>query len=63
MRDPKRIKTILEKLGEIWERYPDLRFGQLILNAFKEYELFYMEDDELLKEIEDLIEMDKKDKQ
>jgi len=63
MKDPNRIKNILEKLKEIWERYPDLRFGQLIMNLFKDYELFFMEDEELLKEIEDLIKLDKEDKQ
>jgi hypothetical protein len=63
MKDPNRIKNILDKLKEIWERYPDLRFGQLIMNLFKDYELFFMEDEELLKEIEDLIRLDKEDKQ
>jgi uncharacterized protein YihD (DUF1040 family) len=63
MRDPNRIRNILDKLQEIWERYPDLRFGQLIMNLFKDYELFYMEDEELMQEIEDLIKLDKEDKQ
>lgn len=30
MRDPKRIRPFLEKLGDKWEEYPDLRFGQLV---------------------------------
>lgn len=30
MRDIKRIGPFLEKLGELWKFYPDLRFGQLI---------------------------------
>jgi hypothetical protein len=32
MRDEKRIKKILVILEEIWERNPDQRFGQLLIN-------------------------------
>ena len=32
MRDIKRIKKILELLEEIWNRNPDQRFGQLLIN-------------------------------
>ncbi len=32
MRDPKRIRPFLEKLAKKWEEYPDLRFGQLVVN-------------------------------
>lgn len=32
MRDPKRIWPILKELAVIWNRYPDLRLGQLIGN-------------------------------
>jgi hypothetical protein len=30
MRDPKRIARIIIKLSYIWEKFPDMRFGQLI---------------------------------
>lgn len=32
MRDIKRIERMLEKLRIVWEAYPDLRFGQLLIN-------------------------------
>ena len=30
MRKTERIKPFLEELGKVWEKYPDLRFWQLI---------------------------------
>lgn len=33
MRDPARIDRVLKKLRLLWQRYPDLRLGQLIQNA------------------------------
>lgn len=32
-RDPKRIDKILQTLGFIWAKHPDMRFGQLLINA------------------------------
>jgi len=32
MRDEKRIKRILELIEKIWRSYPDIRFGQLLIN-------------------------------
>ena len=32
MRNPKRISRILNLIKEIWENYPDQRFGQLLIN-------------------------------
>lgn len=32
MRDIHRIDPLLAKLGELWKQYPDMRFGQLIIN-------------------------------
>lgn len=53
MRDPKRIPKILKQLGDIWLTYPDLRLGQLILNAqliMGEGSILYnLEDDELIE--------------
>lgn len=48
MRDPKRIKKMLNDIEEIWLRYPDMRFGQLITNfAIQGHagKFFYQEDD------------------
>lgn len=34
MRNPQRIPRILNKLQKIWEKSPDLRFGQMIYNMY-----------------------------
>jgi uncharacterized protein YihD (DUF1040 family) len=34
MRDPKRIDLILELLKKYWQKYPDLRFLQIVGNGF-----------------------------
>ncbi len=52
MRDKKRIKIILSILEEIWERNPDFRFGQLLINLRiikDDFETWQNEDD-LLEE-------------
>ena len=49
MRDPKRIPEALNELKGVWGSFPDLRLGQLILNAVSEPTLYYVEDSELLK--------------
>lgn len=36
MRDPARIPIILEKLNAVWQKYPDIRFGQLIINLYSQ---------------------------
>lgn len=50
MRDPNRIKTILEKIGNAWRCAPDLRLGQLLMNAVEsnEVDLYYIEDEALV---------------
>lgn len=48
MRDPKRIDEITDLLNEIWHKYPDMRFWQLLLNiawSDKKIDLWYLEDD------------------
>ncbi len=61
MRDVNRIDDILKRLKLIWEAHPDLRLGQIILNAARRNavapetgarDVFYIEDEELIKEIE-----------
>lgn len=54
MRDKKRIKVILERLEKVWDEYPDLRLGQLILNVCSDPVLYYLEDNELLDAMESL---------
>jgi len=51
MRDPDRIPVILQRLEQVWEKYPDLRFGQLILNVLRN-DFYYVEDEELAQRVE-----------
>jgi len=55
-RSKERIPLILERLRKIWIRFPDLRLGQLIENVFSCMSsscIYYLEDDELLDEMEE----------
>jgi uncharacterized protein YihD (DUF1040 family) len=56
MRDPNRIPVILEAIRTYWEKYPDLRLGQLIDNASYHSiaDLFYVEDDVLLLALKEM---------
>lgn len=58
MRDPKRIDEVTAKLNELWHKYPDLRFWQL-LSAIpfpaKTGDPFYMEDNKTLEMFEKAI--------
>lgn len=51
-RDIDRIDLTLSAINNIWKRYPDLRLGQLLLNAVPEEKLYNVEEDELLKALE-----------
>ena len=60
MRDPKRIDEFCDLLKKIWKLVPDWRFGQLISNLGRQFRfdfewtpgaLFYMEDEEFMKEL------------
>lgn len=61
MRDPKRIRKFCNRLATAWELVPDLRFGQLLFNIFVQIknegkDQFYLEDDSMIKRIEQYIE-------
>lgn len=55
MRDVHRIESFLSEFGELWKKYPDLRFGQLVMNLqsiiSKNPDPFYTEDDQMLEAI------------
>lgn len=36
MRDPDRIDPFLEALGTLWKKFPDWRFGQLVMNLSRD---------------------------
>lgn len=53
MRNPERIYKFCDRLSEIWmENCPDWRFTQLFSNVSCGRDLFYMEEEEFLQELE-----------
>lgn len=59
MRDINRISPIIQKLEKLWMENPDFRLGQLLMTIIKPEEpnpkIFYMEDDEISRKIEERI--------
>ena len=51
IRNPERISKILTELSEVWIQYPDLRLGQLLFNVINDPALYYIEDEDLIKEL------------
>lgn len=47
-REPKRIDSMLAKIKEAWELYPDMRLGQLLAACAECANLSGVEDDEML---------------
>lgn len=58
MRDVNRIEPLLNKLKELWLLYPDMRFGQLVVNLLGR-DPFYVEDYNTIKIIEGALERNK----
>ena len=56
MRDPGRIPAVMAKLQAIWEKYPDMRLGQLLMAAVQakdpEADLFHLRDGRLVEMLE-----------
>lgn len=58
MRDIERIDKLLELLKKYWkqdENYADLRLGQILSNIAGNRDVFYLEDDEVIKWLEENI--------
>ena len=56
MRNPNRIKPFLKELEELWNQYPDFRFGQLLTMIFDKSDCldpFFPEEDKWLKWIKE----------
>ncbi len=57
--DVNRIQPFCDRLARAWEKLPDWRFGQLMVNLMRDYEaehghdIFYLEEDEMIQIIED----------
>ena len=59
MRNPKRIGEFCDRLKAAWATVSDMRFGQLVaILQSAGGDLFYLEDDEILKLIEKKIGRD-----
>ena len=58
MRDPNRIHVVMLRMEELWKKYPDWRFMQLINNIQRNYgnDLFYVEDHEFERMLQDIEE-------
>ena len=56
MRDPKRIRRLINLLLTVWELEPDLRLGQILVNATGHTgDMFYYEDDKLIEDLESFL--------
>jgi uncharacterized protein YihD (DUF1040 family) len=55
MRDPNRIPEVIEALQDFWEQNPDLRLAQIICLCNHGVDPFYLEDDNLLRNIRQLV--------
>ncbi len=62
MRPQSRIYPMVTKLLRYWEDHPDLRLGQIIVNAEakagKKCDLFFIEDEDLINGLEKLKHID-----
>ena len=61
MRDPKRIDEVTQLLNEVWHKYPDLRFWQLLgiipMNKVsKSPDLFYVEDNKTIEALRKVLD-------
>jgi hypothetical protein len=61
MRDAERIPRILDKLRQVWETKPDMRFFQLMdnyvtgHNNWQSPSIYYIEDDRLEEHLDKII--------
>lgn len=54
MRDKNRIQPMMETIAKLWEKYPDLRFSQIMYDFLHRYENpYFLEDDKFIEEFED----------
>lgn len=62
MRSPDRIKPFLNILEECWNKVPDWRFGQLMVNFLGQLprDPFFYEENEMEEELKRFFQTDKK---
>lgn len=51
MRDPNRIEVICKILAEAWKLNPDMRLCQFLQSVNKSNDMFYIEDEETVKNL------------
>ena len=61
MRDINRIEPLLDKFEELWKLNPDIRFGQMVYNLTRGWDLFNLEDDKMLEIINQLLQIQKEE--
>jgi len=52
IRAPQRMEEVLQLVKDVWEQYPDFRLGQLLVNNCGKVDLFYVEDEDLVKALQ-----------
>lgn len=56
MRDERRIPIMLDLLGQIWVKCPDMRLGQILVNATGHTgDMFHIEDTEVIDKLRDFL--------
>ena len=56
MRDVNRIDPMLRELAWHWKRFPDLRLGQFLIDAFGQTDIFNVEDEVLIERVREFHE-------
>lgn len=46
------MDEVLQMIKRIWEQYPDFRLGQLLVNVCGKEDLFYVEDEDLVRALQ-----------
>lgn len=63
MKGTQNKKHFIEMLKQLWEMYPEERFGQFLENhVFGEKDMFFKEDEETLKKIKEELGISQQDK-
>lgn len=64
MRNPDRIKPFLNTLEKAWNKVPDWRFGQLMVNFLGSLDRdpFFPEDDEMEQKLIEIFHLNETDK-
>lgn len=56
MRSKESIHQVCEELERCWNAYPNLKLGQLLIDAVGGMNLFHIDDEELIKVLKDFVD-------